>query len=106
MRIQFYLYLIVATLPYLATACDKDCTIEASTGIATGCGISETAAGALVGAACGAAIWFDFGISCALAIAGTGSLIGGCHLIESDDFISGSKEYNNTNFLNIKFIQY
>ena len=106
MRIQFYLYLIVATLPYLETACDKDCKLGVSTGVAAGCVVGPTATGLLTAAACGAAIWFDFGISCALALTGLGAASATCHIANSDEFINQGKEYNNTNFLNIKFIQY
>jgi len=76
---KFYVCLIVAILPYLATACDVDaCKVGTSTGLAVGCTAVSTLAGVGTGLACTVGAIFTFGASCAAAVAVTSAIAGGC----------------------------
>ena len=77
MRTHFYLCLIVASLPYLATAgCDVDaCKIGTSVGVGASCAIIGASIGV---ASCGIGAWFTFGLSCLAGFAIDAAIAGGC----------------------------
>lgn len=89
MKMHLYQCLILAVLPYFATAaCDvDDCNIGASTGLAVGCSVVGVTVGAY---ACGVGAFFTFGASCLAGLVAAIVIEGGCSA--ADTAIGKGKE--------------
>jgi len=86
MNLVIYILGLVALRAHIVASCDTTefCEIATSGAVEGVCAVGEAAGGAVTGAACTVGAVFTFGLSCGLALLGTGLLVGGCAAATSE----------------------